>query len=95
MRYVQINHRRISAAFLHSGAEFFVATVQMLRGKTRSTQGHLTLRFHERPLDCHERIGHYRPHERSAGSFAFGLGLVALVFNSASAPWLIPVIQFK
>src|SRR5438034_11056570 len=50
MRYVQINHRRISAAFLHSGAELFVAPVQMLRGKTRSTQGHVTLRFHERPL---------------------------------------------
>ena len=39
MRHVKINHRRISAAFLHSGAEFFVAPVQMLRDKTRSTQG--------------------------------------------------------
>jgi hypothetical protein len=40
-------------------------------------------------------MGQYRGDEESAGNFLFGLGVVALLPIAASAPWLIPVIQFK
>jgi hypothetical protein len=38
-----------------------------------------------------DRWGTIRPHEQSAENLTFRLGLVALAFDTAPAPWLIPV----